>query len=125
FVNNCGYGTPLFLYEGDATPQGAATISGQLLGGIAWLGDQGSCEASGVNCGAAEFTLVNTGYSQADITLEPKGNHVYSYPISLNFINGCNDGLSCTSSTCADASFTPTQVPLVQCFPNNPGVSLL
>ncbi|KZP06587.1 hypothetical protein FIBSPDRAFT_317207 [Athelia psychrophila] len=35
----------------------------------------------------------------------------HSYPISLNFINGCSNGLSCTSSTCADASFTPTQVP--------------
>ncbi|KAF7980003.1 hypothetical protein HWV62_43796 [Athelia sp. TMB] len=70
FTNNCGYGTPLFLYQGNGNPQGATTISGELNGGIAWLGDWSDCEASGVNCGAVEFTLQNTGYSQADITLE-------------------------------------------------------
>lgn len=77
FTNNCGSGSPLFLYQGDGTPQGATTINGELNGGIAWLGT-GDCESSGVNCGAVEFTLVNTGYSQADFTLEAgsgEGNH--------------------------------------------------
>ena len=78
FTNNCGHGTPLFLYQGNGNPQGATTIQGELNGGIAWLGNQGNCESSGVNCGAVEFTLQNTGYSQADFTLETGsglGNH--------------------------------------------------
>ena len=78
FVNNCGEGNPLFLYQGDGTPQGATTINGELNGGIAWLGDADNCESSGVNCGAVEFTLQNTGFSQADFTLETGpglGNH--------------------------------------------------
>lgn len=80
FTNNCGYGTPLFLWQGGG-PSGATTVSGELNGGIAWLGDWSDCENSGVNCAAAEFTLQNTGYSQADITLEVGtngewGNHL-------------------------------------------------
>ena len=78
FTNNCGHGTPLFLYQGNGNPQAATTIQGQLNGGIAWLGNQGNCQSSGVNCGAVEFTLENTGFSQADFTLETGpdlGNH--------------------------------------------------
>ena len=76
--NNCGDGTPLFIYQGNGNPQGATTIQGERNSGIAWLGNQGNCLSSGVNCGAVEFTLQNTGFSQADFTLETgsgEGNH--------------------------------------------------
>ncbi|EIW85936.1 hypothetical protein CONPUDRAFT_148069 [Coniophora puteana RWD-64-598 SS2] len=125
FTNNCGYGTPLFLYSSDGTPQGATTIQAPLSGGIAWL-ENGSCTTDGVNCGAVEFTLVNTGYSQADITLEPEGNHTYLYPIGFNFTNGCSNGLFCDNSNCKNvASFTPTQVPLAQCSADNCGINVI
>ena len=72
----------MFLYENHPTPRGSGTISGQLLGGIAWIdGLAGhNCESSGVNCGAVEFTLRNDAPNQnaADFTLEAQsanGNH--------------------------------------------------
>ena len=82
-TNNCGSGSPVFLYQDNSTPQGDATISGPLLGGIAWITDfaGADCEASGVNCGAVEFTLVNSGSSSgntqnaADYSLQSQGNH--------------------------------------------------
>lgn len=68
----------MFLYQGNGNPQGATTISGELNGGIAWMSGIDNCQSSGVNCGAVEFTLLNTGFSQADFTLEGDpslGNH--------------------------------------------------
>ncbi|KAF7965232.1 hypothetical protein HWV62_26506 [Athelia sp. TMB] len=129
FTNNCGKGTPLFLYQGNGNPQGATTINGELNGGIAWLGNADNCLNSGVNCGAVEFTLQNTGYSQADITLEVGtngewGNHQWTYPISFNFINGCGNGLNCPAAGCSTASYSPTQVPLEQCSANNAGIHI-
>ncbi|EIW84315.1 hypothetical protein CONPUDRAFT_50811, partial [Coniophora puteana RWD-64-598 SS2] len=120
FTNNCDYGTPLFLYQADSTPQGAANIQGELNGGIAWL-STGDCGSSGVNCGAVEFTLQNTGYSQADITLV--GNHYYVYSLGFNFINGCSSGLFCDSANCSEAFHSPDIGPLEQCSVDNCGVS--
>lgn len=86
-TNNCGSGSPVFLYEANGTPQGPTTIGGQLLGGIAWIdGFSGAdCESSGVNCGAVEFTLRNDDPYQnaADFTLEAQsenGNHQLYVP---------------------------------------------
>ncbi|KZP15747.1 hypothetical protein FIBSPDRAFT_1047956 [Athelia psychrophila] len=128
FTNNCGKGSPLFLYQGGG-PQGAGTINGELNGGIAWLGNADNCLNSGVNCGAVEFSLQNTGYSQADITLEvgPNGswgNHQWTYPVQFNFINGCGNGLNCPAAGCSAASYSPTQVPLEQCSANNAGIHI-
>ncbi|EIW85972.1 hypothetical protein CONPUDRAFT_160881 [Coniophora puteana RWD-64-598 SS2] len=126
FTNNCGYGTPLFLYQGNMSPQGATTVQGQLNGGIAWLDNGASCATNGVGCGAVEFTFQNTGYSQADITLEPEGSHNYLYPIGFNFINGCSNGLFCDNPNCIDqASFSPTQVPLADCQANDSGINVI
>ncbi|KZP12275.1 hypothetical protein FIBSPDRAFT_685017, partial [Athelia psychrophila] len=124
FVNNCGYGTPLFSYQLNNTAQGATTISGEVNGGIAWLGDQGGCEASGVNCTAVEFALQNTGYSQAIINLIHTEGHVYTYPIAFNFTGGCSNGLVCDSSTCPDAAYNSAQLlPMPQqCAADNCGV---
>ncbi|EIW85683.1 hypothetical protein CONPUDRAFT_150482 [Coniophora puteana RWD-64-598 SS2] len=124
FTNNCGKGSPKFLYQGNSSPGGARTIQGELNGGIAWLSGADGCENNGVNCGAVEFTLQNTGYSQADITLEPEGNHLYKYPLGFNFIDGCSDGLHCGSANCAEASHSPPQVPLKDCQANNCGIHI-
>ncbi|KIM83674.1 hypothetical protein PILCRDRAFT_819322 [Piloderma croceum F 1598] len=127
FTNNCGRGTPLFLYQGNGNPQGATTIQGELNGGIAWLGNQGNCESSGVNCGAVEFTLQNTGYSQADFTLETGsglGNHQYTYAMAFNFINGCSNGASCDEPNCPCAFTDPTNGCLYQCSANNAGIHI-
>jgi len=127
FTNNCGSGTPVFLYQGNGNPQGATTIQGQLNGGIAWLGNQGNCQSSGVNCGAVEFTLQNTGFSQVDFTLETGpglGNHQYTYPMSFNFINGCSNGASCDEANCPGAFTDPTNGALYQCSVNNCGINI-
>ncbi|KZP18287.1 hypothetical protein FIBSPDRAFT_933555 [Athelia psychrophila] len=128
FVNNCGSGTPQFLYAGGGD-QGAGTIQGELNGGIAWLSGADNCQDSGKNCGVVEFSLQNTGYSQADISLEVGtngewGNHLWTYPLSFNFINGCSNGLDCPASGCSTASYTPTQVPLEQCAADNAGINI-
>lgn len=79
-TNKCTSGSPVFLYEADGTPQGPATIEGQLLGGIAWLdGFAGAdCQSSGVNCGVVEFTLRNDDPFQnaADFSFQTQGNHL-------------------------------------------------
>lgn len=79
-TNKCASGSPVFLYEADGTPQGPATIEGQLLGGIAWLdGFAGAdCQSSGVNCGVVEFTLRNDDPFQnaADFSFQTQGNHL-------------------------------------------------
>lgn len=70
FVNNCGLGTPVFVYQGDENPQGATTVSGELNGGIARLtSDDESCQISDIYCVVVEFTLQNTGLSQAYLNL--------------------------------------------------------
>lgn len=78
-TSKCSSGSPVLLYEANSTPQGPATIEGQLLGGIAWLdGFAGAnCQSSGVNCGVVEFTLRNDAPYQnsADLSFQPQGNH--------------------------------------------------
>ena len=73
----------MFLYQGNSNYEGATTINGPLLGGVAWLDgyDKADCESSGVNCAIVEFTLVNPGSSNgntqnaADYSLQSQGNH--------------------------------------------------
>ncbi|TFK55003.1 hypothetical protein OE88DRAFT_1805408 [Heliocybe sulcata] len=133
-TNNCGSGNPVFLYEGHGI-QGPGTVSGQLLGGIAWLnGFAGAnCQSSGVNCGAVEFTLRNDAPNQnaADFTLEPQpenGNHQFTYPMSFQYTGGgaCN-GISdnCPSAgNCPDAFTDPTNGKPLQCVGTNAGIHI-
>jgi hypothetical protein len=88
-VNNCPSGSvPQFLYEADGTPQGSATISGPLKGGVAWVSNYpgANCGSSGVNCDIVEFTLINSGddsgntqnavdYSLQGAGTSAQGNH--------------------------------------------------
>lgn len=60
-INKCGTGTPKFLSQ-TAKSQGSGTITGPLLGGVAWLdGFGGTCMENGLHCGSVEFTLINGG----------------------------------------------------------------
>ncbi|OCH87342.1 hypothetical protein OBBRIDRAFT_759935 [Obba rivulosa] len=134
-TNNCPSGNPVFLDEENGNPQGPTTISGQLLGGIAWLnGFAGAnCESSGVNCGAVEFTLRNDAPNQnaADFTLEAQsanGNHQFTYPMSFTYVGGgaCS-GLSdnCPSaSDCPHAFTDPTNGTPIQCVGENAGIHI-
>ncbi|KAI5478821.1 hypothetical protein MNV49_004553 [Pseudohyphozyma bogoriensis] len=91
--NNCGSGNAVFLYAGNGNPQGSATISGPLDGGVAWVdGYAGAdCLASGVNCGIVEFTLTNSqgvgAQNSADYSLltgDGLGNHQYTYMMDFS-----------------------------------------
>ncbi|KAI0818849.1 hypothetical protein BC629DRAFT_1579316 [Irpex lacteus] len=131
-INNCGAGTPVFLYQGHATPRGSGTISGQLLGGIAWLSNYKSdnCLSSGVNCGAVEFTLRNDAPNQnaADFTLEAasaEGHHLFTYPMAFQYTGACTKSAKCASaSNCPGAFTNPTNGAPVQCLASDVGIRI-
>jgi len=68
FINKCGSGSPVFLYQEDLTAQGSTTVDGPLKGGVAWVeGFAGAnCAYSGAGCGTVEFTLINPGDDPAN-----------------------------------------------------------
>ncbi|ODN80177.1 hypothetical protein L198_07833 [Cryptococcus wingfieldii CBS 7118] len=114
FVNKCGSGTPVFLYEGHGK-RGGGTINGALKGGVAWLDNYKNCQSSGVNCGIVEFTLINKSHKDpngnsyqnaADYSLltgPGLGNHQYKYKMDFAFHgSGCNKGPgACTGNSAA------------------------
>jgi hypothetical protein len=57
-INKCGAGRPVFLFSGSGE-RAPGTISGPVAGGVAYLAGYEDCEASGVNCGTVEFSLIN------------------------------------------------------------------
>ncbi|KAK4688954.1 hypothetical protein P7C73_g1151, partial [Tremellales sp. Uapishka_1] len=144
-VNNCGAGTPLWLYQG-ADAQGSTTITGgPVLGGVAWLdgfaGPGGTCTSSGVNCNDVEFTLTNVGdpgdnagdtQNAINYSEQTQGNHVFAYNVDAVYTNGCaGDGPpgACegTDSTTCPGVFTGTDTTdgiVYQCEAQNIGITI-
>ncbi|WRT69181.1 uncharacterized protein IL334_006165 [Kwoniella shivajii] len=124
-INKCGSGEAVFVYADHGEPQGSASISGPLNGGLAWMSglDGVACEANGINCGIVEFTLINAqgggqqnagDYSILDGVDDEKGtslgNHKFQYSMDFSFTGALladNVGISIT--------FCPTGPPT----PNN------
>ncbi|KAE9409423.1 hypothetical protein BT96DRAFT_985127 [Gymnopus androsaceus JB14] len=128
FTNNCGFGTPLLLQNGNTLSTGGSfTSDGPLLAAIAFL-QTGSCGADGEGCTLLELTLVNPSAefsgSSADISLIPP--HAFSVTSGFGYFNGCDGaGADCTDSSCPTAFFTPTTCcPQVACNVDNVDIAL-
>ncbi|WVR09040.1 hypothetical protein IAU60_006100 [Kwoniella sp. DSM 27419] len=134
-INNCGSGDAVFLYAGDSTPQGSATIEGPLAGGVAWVeGYAGAdCQASGVNCGIVEFSLLDGAISSADYSLldgPGLGNHQFTYAMDFAYTGSCTEAPgACTGPSpdqCPHAywgSDTGGGIP-IQCQGESLGISI-
>ncbi|KAG6332405.1 hypothetical protein ID866_6684 [Astraeus odoratus] len=107
FVNQCGFGTPALVYNGENILTGDSYTSNGPFSGIAYL-QTGYCNTNGENCTLMEMTLINPTCagcgSSADISLISP--HVYSVETSFAYYNGCDgEGQTCSSPNCSDAAF--------------------
>ncbi|KAI6133814.1 hypothetical protein EV401DRAFT_1576069 [Pisolithus croceorrhizus] len=111
FVNQCGYGTPALMYNGNNVLNGNQYTSSGPFSGIAYL-QTGYCNTNGENCTLMEMTLINPTCagcgSSADISLISP--HVYNVETSFSYYNGCDGvGQTCASPNCTqNAFFVPT-----------------
>ncbi|KAH7884181.1 hypothetical protein F5I97DRAFT_1666617 [Phlebopus sp. FC_14] len=111
FVNQCGYGSPALILDGNNILSGDQYTSSGPFSGIAYL-QTGFCNTNGENCTLLETTLINptcTGCgSSTDISLIPP--HAYSVETSFAYYDGCDGvGQTCDSPNCTqNAFFVPT-----------------
>ncbi|KZT07553.1 uncharacterized protein LAESUDRAFT_742943 [Laetiporus sulphureus 93-53] len=108
FNNKCGRGTPyLRAQNGQVLSTGGAyTISGPLIGAIAYL-QTGGCGNNGEDCTLIETTLKN-GYSSTDVSLIPP--HEFNVAAGFGYYDGCDGkGADCTSADCTTAFHTSDQ----------------
>ncbi|WWC91083.1 uncharacterized protein L201_006024 [Kwoniella dendrophila CBS 6074] len=145
-VNNCGSGEAVFIYEGNSSPQGSTTISGELKGGVAWMSGMTGveCGGNGLNCGTVEFTLTSGGengemQNSADYSLlngldakqgTSLGNHNYQYGMDFSFTGACSNGpAACTGNSASECpgaflgSATEGGAP-EQCMGDNVGITI-
>ncbi|KAH7912368.1 glycopeptide [Hygrophoropsis aurantiaca] len=122
FTNNCGYGTPTLVQNGNILSTGSpCTSNGPIVSAIAYL-QTGACGLNGENCTTVEITLVNpttTGSgSSTDVTLNPP--HEFSVPTGFGYYNGCDgSGFDCTYADCSGAFVDPTDGVVVSCQVDN------
>ncbi|KAI5997811.1 glycopeptide [Pisolithus orientalis] len=110
FVNQCGYGTPALVLNGNNVLSGDQYTSSGPFSGIAM--PTGYCNTNGENCTLVEMTLINPTCagcgSSADISLIAP--HAYSVESSFSYYSGCDGvGQTCASPNCTqNAFFVPT-----------------
>ncbi|EJF59182.1 glycopeptide [Dichomitus squalens LYAD-421 SS1] len=110
FTNNCGFGTPTLLQNGNILSQGATVeIEGALISAIAYL-QTGGCGLNGEGCTLIETTLVNPtspgSGSSTDISLIPP--HAFSVTSGFGYFGGCDGaGADCTGPDCSTAFHSP------------------
>ncbi|EGO03623.1 hypothetical protein SERLA73DRAFT_83713 [Serpula lacrymans var. lacrymans S7.3] len=128
FSNNCGYGTPTLIQNGNVLSTGGAyTSNGPLTGAIAYL-QTGNCGFNGDSCTMVETTLVNPtsagSGSSTDITLIAP--HSFSVTTGFGYYNGCDGaGSDCTSASCTTAFHDPSQTYVqVACQVDNVDLSI-
>lgn len=107
FVNKCGSGSPVLMYNGKNVLQGDQYTSNGPFSGIAYL-QTGSCNTNGENCTLLEMTLINSACvgcgSSVDISLIPP--HAYSVESSFAFYGGCDgSGQTCSNPNCEGQAF--------------------
>ncbi|KAI6028957.1 hypothetical protein EDC04DRAFT_2898909 [Pisolithus marmoratus] len=109
FVNQCGFGTPALMYNGNNVLSGDQYTSNGPFSGIAYLQTgEGYCNTNGENCTLMEMTLINPTCagcgSSADISLISP--HAYSVETSFAYYNGCDGvGQTCASPDCTQSAF--------------------
>ncbi|EJU05181.1 hypothetical protein DACRYDRAFT_29537, partial [Dacryopinax primogenitus] len=104
FQNNCGFGTPTLILNGQVASTGDPFTSQGSMSGIAYL-QTGNCNFNGENCSLLEFTLTSNGgqggISSVDVSLIPP--HAFSVPTGFFYdgVQECqNDGNECDSADC-------------------------
>lgn len=111
FVNQCGFGSPALVVNGNNILNGDQYTSDGPFSAIAYL-QTGYCNTNGENCTLMEMTLINPTCagcgSSADISLIAP--HAYSVQTSFAYYDGCDGvGQTCSSPSCKDnAFFVPT-----------------
>ncbi|KAL5484801.1 hypothetical protein ACEPAI_7443 [Sanghuangporus weigelae] len=114
FENNCGFGTPQLVQNGNVLSTGTPfTSNGPLAAVIASvfiLDMRGSCGQNAEGCTLVETTLQNPttpgGGSSSDISLIPP--HTFSVPSGFRYENGCDGtGTDCTDASCPLAFRNP------------------
>ncbi|PPR00154.1 hypothetical protein CVT24_005055 [Panaeolus cyanescens] len=107
FTNNCGFGTPMLIQNGNVLSTGGDyTSNGPLTAAIAYL-QTGSCGFNGEGCTLVELTLINPvngpgSGSSADISLIYP--HTFSVTSGFGFYNGCDGaGADCNNPNCPTA----------------------
>ncbi|KAH7926148.1 hypothetical protein BV22DRAFT_1033167 [Leucogyrophana mollusca] len=112
FTNNCKYGTPTLVQNGNILSTGGAyTNDGPIEAAIAYL-QTGACGLNGESCTMVETTLVNPttagSGSSTDITLIPP--HEFSVTTGFGYYNGCDGaGADCTDADCTTAFHSSDQ----------------
>ncbi|KLO16767.1 glycopeptide [Schizopora paradoxa] len=112
FQNNCGFGTPTLVQNGNILSTGGDfTSNGPLISAIAYL-QTGGCGLNGEGCTLIETTLVNPtspgSGSSTDISLIPP--HTFSVTSGFGYFDGCDGaGADCTSPSCSTAFMNPDQ----------------
>jgi len=110
FTNNCGFGTPTLVQNGNILSTGGDfTSNGPFISAIAYL-QTGGCGLNGEGCTLIETTLVNPtspgSGSSTDISLIPP--HTFSVTSGFGYFNGCNGaGADCTNAGCGTAFHQP------------------
>ncbi|KIJ60144.1 hypothetical protein HYDPIDRAFT_32565 [Hydnomerulius pinastri MD-312] len=127
FVNQCGYGSPALMFDGNNILTGDEYTSSGSFSGIAYL-QTGECNTNGENCTLLETTLINPTCagcgSSTDISLIPP--HAYNVETSFAYYNGCDGaGQTCSNSTCAGSAFFVYNDNVVQVECQSENVNLL
>ncbi|KIM52161.1 hypothetical protein SCLCIDRAFT_1223971 [Scleroderma citrinum Foug A] len=107
FVNQCGFGSPALMLNGNNVLNGDEYTSNGPFSGIAYL-QTGYCNTNGENCTLMEMTLINSACvgcgSSADLSLIPP--HAYSVETSFAYYDGCDGvGQTCSSPNCQNSAF--------------------
>ncbi|KAG1727115.1 hypothetical protein EDB19DRAFT_1857703 [Suillus lakei] len=109
FINQCGYGTPCLVVNGQNVSTGQDYVVDGMFSAIAYL-QTGQCNVNGEDCTLLEMNLVNPTCagcgSSVDISLiDP---HRFNVETSFSYYNGCDGlGADCNSADCAVAFFAP------------------
>ncbi|KAJ7082774.1 hypothetical protein C8R44DRAFT_753649 [Mycena epipterygia] len=129
FTNNCGFGTPTLIQNGNVLSTGGDfTSNGPLIGAIAYL-QTGGCGFNGEGCTTVETTLVNPtspgSGSSTDITLIAP--HAFSVTTGFGYFNGCQPaGADCTNAHCPAAFPNPSGIfPQVECQADNADLAII
>jgi len=124
FTNNCGFGTPTLVQNGNILSTGMTiTVNGPIISAIAYL-QTGSCGLNGEGCTIVNITLQNPTTSPGSgsctaIVLDSV--HNFSVTTGFGYFNGCDgEGQDCTNPNCPAAFPSPIQpVEPICCQANN------
>ncbi|KAH7903687.1 glycopeptide [Hygrophoropsis aurantiaca] len=122
FTNDCGFGTPTLVENGNILSTGGAyTSDGPIVSAVAYL-QTGACGLNGENCTVVETTLANptTSGSGSATDISFVTPHEFSSVVGFAYYNGCDgEGSGCDGPTCSGAFTNSTNGTVVTCEADN------